>query len=53
MGLKEPYAKREAAGPSIQNTIVKEGTNLNFVIPSDLRISYYAALNNGHVCGFL
>jgi hypothetical protein len=24
-----------------------------FVIPSELRISYYAALINGHVCGFL
>jgi hypothetical protein len=26
---------------------------LCFVIPSELRISYYAALINGHVCGFL
>jgi len=24
----------------------------NLVIPSELRISYYAALMNGHVCGF-
>jgi hypothetical protein len=26
---------------------------LQFVIPSELRISYYAAPINGHVCGFL
>ena len=26
---------------------------LPFVIPSELRISYYAAPINGHVCGFL
>jgi hypothetical protein len=25
----------------------------HFVIPSELRISYYAALKNDHVCGFL
>jgi hypothetical protein len=25
---------------------------LKFVIPSELRISYYAALIDGHVCGF-
>jgi hypothetical protein len=25
---------------------------LPFVIPSALRISYYAALTNGYVCGF-
>jgi hypothetical protein len=27
--------------------------NPHFVIPSELRISYYAALINDHVCGFL
>jgi hypothetical protein len=27
-------------------------TALPFVIPSELRISYNAALINGHVCGF-
>jgi len=26
--------------------------DFNFVIPSELRVSYYAALINGHVCGF-
>jgi hypothetical protein len=30
-----------------------EVTALHFVIPSELRISYYAALINDHVCGFL
>jgi hypothetical protein len=35
VGLKEPYAKREAAGQSIHITTVKEKINLHFVIPSE------------------
>jgi hypothetical protein len=46
-----PSAKR--AVHSIQITTVTERTNLPFVIPSELRISYYAVLKNDHVCGFL
>jgi hypothetical protein len=29
------------------------GAALQLVIPSELRISYYPALKNDHVCGFL
>ena len=35
------------------DVILKKVTALPFVIPSELRISYYAALKNDHVCGFL
>ena len=34
-------------------TTLHGSANPHFVIPSELRISYYAALINGHVCGFL
>jgi hypothetical protein len=34
-------------------TAVEVSAALPFVIPSELRISYYAALKNDHVCGFL
>jgi hypothetical protein len=34
-------------------TATKVNAALPFVIPSELRISYYAALINDHVCGFL
>jgi hypothetical protein len=33
-------------------TAAKVNATLNFVIPSELRISYYALIND-HVCGFL
>jgi len=33
-------------------TVAEVSAVLPFVIPSELRISYYAALVNGHVCGF-
>ena len=38
--------------PSISNNFTWK-RNLPLVIPSELRISYFAALINGHVCGFL
>jgi hypothetical protein len=34
-------------------TAAEVSATLPFVIPSELRISYYAALINGNVCGFL
>jgi hypothetical protein len=34
-------------------TAAKVSAAVPFVIPSELRISYYAALKNDHVCGFL
>ncbi len=37
--------------PSV--TAAKVSAALSFVIPSELRISYYGALVNDHVCGFL
>ena len=52
-GWRELYAEREANDPSIHITSVEEGTNLPFVIPSALRISYHATLRNHQVCGFL
>jgi hypothetical protein len=33
-------------------TTAEVSATLPFVIPSVLRISYYAVLINGHVCGF-
>jgi hypothetical protein len=33
-------------------TTLHGSANPHFVIPSELRISYYAALINGNVCGF-
>jgi len=34
-------------------TAAEGSVTLPLVIPSELRISYYAALINNHVCGFL
>jgi hypothetical protein len=33
-------------------TAAEVSATLPLVIPSELRISYYPALINGHVCGF-
>jgi len=52
-GVKSCTTSAKRAEHSIHITAAKERTNLNFVIPSELRISYYAALINDHVCGFL
>ena len=41
------------AALSIPVTAPKVSAALPFVIPSELRISYFAALKNDHVCGFL
>jgi hypothetical protein len=42
-----------STGPLDPTNESSGASNLNFVIPSELRISYYAALTNGPVCGFL
>ena len=34
-------------------TAAEVSATLPFVIPSELRISYYDALKNDHLCGFL